>query len=60
MKYNFQMETTVSLDSRSIYELMQEIIEQKLGKTITNIYWNETDVGMTCKLVFEPETVEVE
>lgn len=60
MTYKFQMETTIKLDARSIYALIQESIEQKLGKTVTNICWNETDGGMTCELILKPDTVEVE
>lgn len=52
-------ETTATLAQEQIFCLMKESIEKKTGRHLANIYWDDSDAGMTCKLVFCVETEEL-
>ena len=52
-------ETTATLDMGQLFSIIKESIEAKTGKMLANIYWDETDQGMTAKLMFRHEEVDL-
>ena len=58
MKIEF--ETSAKLNQDQLFSIIKEGIEKKTGKQLCNIYWNETDGGMTCELMFRNEITTLE
>ena len=56
MKIQFQ--TTAILNRDQLFIILKEYIERNTDKKLANIYWNESDSGMYCELIFCNEEVE--
>jgi hypothetical protein len=57
MKIDYQI--AAELNQEQIFAIMRESIEKKTGKQLANIYWNESDAGVSCKLIFRDEPAEL-
>jgi hypothetical protein len=62
---NITYETTADLNPDALYSVVKEYIEKATGKSITNIYFSESNAGTSAKVVFskevekrEPKTVQ--
>jgi hypothetical protein len=52
---NITYETTADLNPDALYSVVKEYIEKATGKSITNIYFSESDAGTSAKVVFSKE-----
>ena len=53
-------EISANLDHEQIFAMMKESIEEKTGKMLCNIYWEQDDAGeIKCKLIFRNEIEEL-
>ena len=58
---NISYNVSAKLDSDQIFALVKESIEEKTGKMLCTICWEQDDAGqIKCELVFRDETVELE